>query len=134
MTANSEAVQLRDALTRYRQHRRFGRFPDDLREQAAAYAGKRIEAGAKPADVAAELGVQPSTVVEWISRKAPTSRVVAPTSPPGPALVPVVVRPEPAVARLARLEVEFHDGTRLHASGIGSSELIDAIQALRRCK
>ena len=138
MTAEMlKGAQIRGALSKYREGMRYGKYPQDLQLRAVEYARDRRRAGASVAAIAAELGVHDVTARAWASApKEPGSRSTRTVQEPaaGLSLVPVVIRPDPTTARLTRLEVEFPDGTRLAASGIGARDLVDAIESLRRSR
>jgi transposase-like protein len=134
----SKGEQLRVALSKHRGCKRYGKYPDDLRKRAIAYSVERRRAGASVAEIAAELGVQDSTAGAWSSsaierRSVPSS--MGRDNATALSLVPVVVRPESAsTLRHTRLEVEFPDGTRLTASGLGGRDFVEAIESLRRVR
>ena len=137
MSASQEALQLRAALSRYREQTRAGKYPSALREQAEAYAQQRVRAGATSAEIAAELGVRKSTADRWASggeRSAEALRKAAPTAPRSFPLVPVLVRPEHREVPPLRFRLAFADGTRMQVSGIASRDLAEAIEALRRTR
>ena len=137
MTAEmTKGAQIRGALLKYRERNRYGKYPQELQLPAVEYSIQRRRAGASVAEIAAELGVHEVTAKAWTAATAAVSGSSSIKSMPsaGLSLVPVVVRQEPALARLTRLEVEFSDGTRLVASGVGGSDLVDAIEALRRTR
>jgi predicted transcriptional regulator len=118
-------------LAKYREQVRFGRFPDELREQAATYTQERRRAGAEPAAIAGELGVCETTVRAWVKEAA---RLPARAGSAPVAMMPLVVRPAPqTVAGVAgaRLEVAFPDGTKLQVVGMAGRDLVDTIAALR---
>ena len=136
MTADMmKAAQLRAALSKYRERTRYGKYPLDLHQRAVAYCLERSRAGASLPEIVSELGVRDDTVKLWASAAGKpasrTSRTVTQAAPEV-SLVPVVIRSQSTAARLTRLEVEFPDGTRLVASGVGGRELVDAIESLRR--
>lgn len=128
--AGTSSEQLRDALTRYRQRVRHGRFPDDLRRRASAYVRERLCAGAAFAAIATELGVAEATSRAW-AEEEPTSAARVRASTAGVAMVPLLVRPGPETAAIARLEVSFPDGTKVQVSGMTGREVTDTITALR---
>ena len=131
-------AQLCNALSKFRERQRYGKYPQQLREQALAYCAEQSRSGATVTDLAAELGVYEATVSKWLSagrRHLPEAASSTVTRAAGLSLVPIVVRPEPSqTSRVARMEVEFPDGTRLAASGIGGRELAEAIESLRRSR
>jgi len=130
--------QLRMALSKHRERRRHGKYPDELRRRAVEYCAERRRAGASVVEIARELGVQDATAGAWASRavKRIPPEAAAPVSRSSAlSLVPVVVRPEVHSApRHTRLEVEFPDGTRLSASGLAGRDLVEAIESLRRIR
>lgn len=137
MSGSQEAVQLRAALSRYREQTRAGKYPSELRERAEGYAQQRIRAGATPAEIAAELGVRKSTADRWASggeRSVETLVRAAPAASRSFPFVPVVVRPEHREVPPLRLRLAFPDGTRMQVSGIASRDLADAIEVLRRTR
>jgi len=132
------ASRLRQQLSSCRQSKGFRQYPEGLRREAAAYVGARRGQGVKLIEIASELGVAITTADAWSRLHEQSTR---PTSVPrqprtretsGLSLVPVVVGPEPTRRMVSRLEVEFADGTRLHATGVGPEDLVRAIEALRR--
>ena len=131
--ASMSVAQLRGALARYREQVRFGRFPDDLREQAVTYTQERLRAGAEPAVIASELGVTATTVGPWVkqaARSAPAAPLVRAGTAPV-TMVPLMVRPAPEAVAGARLEVAFPDGTKLQVVGMAGRDVVDAITVLR---
>jgi hypothetical protein len=129
--ASMTAAQLRGALAKYRERARHGRFPQDLRDQATAYARERVRAGAAIPAIASELGVSETTVGAWAGDGAqPMGAPRGSVTSAAVAMVPLVVRPAPEMAS-ARLEVLFPDGTKLQVSGMAGRELVDTIVALR---
>jgi hypothetical protein len=135
-TATVAQSRLRSALSKYREHSHYGKFPEKLRAKAIDYVQKRKGEGASVREIAAELAVRLVTVKGWatLPGRARTTRKAGRESLalPQVSLVPVTVRAEPDAERWGRLEVEFADGTRVVASGIGTQALTEAIQALRR--
>jgi len=130
--ASMTAAQLRGALAKYRERARHGRFPQDLRDQATAYARERVRAGAAIPAIASELGVSETTVGAWAGNGAqPTGAPWGSVTSATVAMVPLVVRPAPETMASARLEVLFPDGTKLQVSGMAGRELVDTIVALR---
>jgi transposase-like protein len=124
-------AQLRGALDKYRRRRKYGKFPAPLRLRACQYAKHRLDDDATISVVAQELGVSRRLAARW-AREGKALKV-GPRAPSTGELsfVPVVVKSEQSECRAARLEVEFPDGTRLHAFGIGSDALGSTIHALR---
>ena len=135
MTAEmSRGAQLRAALSKFRETKRHGKYPEELRVRAVEYSTDRRRAGASVAEIAAELGVRDLTARTWASevkRVGASSSAAVPASP-GLSLIPVVVRPQSVPARPTRLEIELPDGTRLTVSGLSGSELAEAVESLRR--
>lgn len=135
MPGSRDLVQLRAALSRYREQRRRGKYPRELRERAAAYAKERYRAGATPTEIAADLGVRMVTVSRWVSggegsdESAPRATPKTIESLP---LMPVVVRPERRDAPAMRLKLAFADGTRMQVCGLSARDLVEAIDAVRR--
>lgn len=134
-TGTTTLGRLRAALAKYRERKHYGKYPDKLRAEAIVYSRERRHQGASVRQIATELGVREATADGWVqeessghaSEKRRDSLALADIS-----LVPVTLKAEPAACeRWGRLEVEFADGTRLIASGIGTQALADAIQALR---
>jgi hypothetical protein len=138
MAKTASGAQLRTALAKYREVKPYGKYPRALRDEAAAYCRERHKEGLTAAHLAEELGVNVATTSVWIAPDRSRFERAALTAPAksasGLSLVPVVVRPEPSSSRMGRLEVEFPDGTRLAASGIGARELLEAIESLRRSR
>lgn len=136
MSGSRDTVQLRAALSKYREQKRRGKYPSALRERVETYARERSRMGATAAEIAVELGVRKVTAERWVcagdlSEESPaaTPKVVA-----GLPLVPVVVRPERRDGPSMRLKLTFTDGTRMLISGIGGREVAEAIEALRRTR
>lgn len=137
MPASRDAVQLRAAISRYREQTRAGKYPSELRERAEAYAQERFRAGATPAEIATELGVRKITADRWVSggERSAESPLPAPAKAVESfSLVPVVVRGERREAPSIRLKRAFPDGTRMQVSGIVGRDLAEAIEALRRTR
>jgi hypothetical protein len=137
MSGSRDAVQLRAALSSYREQKRYGKYPSELQERAVAYARERIRAGAKTAEIAAELGVYEATAHRWASGREGSPARPLQSTPNAIAsfpLVPVVVRGEHRDVPRMRLKLEFPDGTRMLASGIVGRDLAEAIEALRRTR
>lgn len=136
MSGSRDAVQLRAALSRYREQKRRGKYPSTLRERVEAYARERSRAGATAAEIAAELGVRKVTADRWVcgGERSAESRGASPKVVASLPLVPVVVRPERRDASSMRLKLTFADGTRMMVSGIGGREVAEAIEALRRTR
>ncbi len=139
MTDADNAARLRQQLASCRQTKGFNRYPAELRDEAVRYACARSSQGATPAAIASELGVAVTTADGWSKQQLPAAVVAAPRprrsrrrGELGLPLMPVVVGPEPTRGVLARLEVEFGDGTRLLATGVGVEDLVRAVEALRR--
>ena len=125
-------AQLRSALEKYRRRHRHGKYPERLRQRACQYVEQRLQQGVPVRAIAHELGISTTAVARWSPRrKGP--RVLAPSSPRSGELsfVPVVVKPERLECRATRLEVDFPDGTRLQAFGIGPEAVGSAVEVLR---
>jgi transposase-like protein len=123
---------LREALEKHRRRQKYGKFPERLRHRAYQYAKERLDAGGTTSVIAQELGVSPRLAARW-AREGKALKALAPRAPLTGALsfVPVVVKSEQPECRAARLEVDFPDGTRLQAFGIGPDALGSTIEALR---
>jgi hypothetical protein len=137
MPESRDAVQLRAAISRYREQTRAGKYPSELRERAEAYAQERFRAGATPAEIATELGVRKVTADRWVSgaeRSAESSQPVPTRAVESFSLVPVVVRGERRERPSMRLKLAFPDGTRMQISGVVGRDLARAIEALRRTR
>ena len=136
MSGSRDALQLRAALSRYREQQPYGKYPSALRERAAAYARERSRGGALPAEIAAELGVRKSTADRWVSggERPAEGPIATPDVVAGLPLVPVVVRPERRDVPSMRLKLTFADGTRMLVSGIAGRDVAEAIEALRRTR
>ena len=136
MSGSRDALQLRAALSKYREQKRAGKYPSALRERAEAYARERSRAGAMAAEIAAELGVRKVTAARWVSggERSAESPPATPKVVASLPFVPVVVRPERRDAPSLRLKLAFPDGTRMLVSGIGGSDIAEAIEALRRTR
>lgn len=135
MSGNTDAVQLRAALSRYREQKRYGKYPSELRKRAMAYARERCRSGALASEIAAELGVHEATAESWAYGGEQLAERPSPSTPKAVdrlPLVPVVVRPEHQDVPRMRLKLTFPDGTRMLASGIVGRDLAEAIEALRR--
>jgi predicted transcriptional regulator len=135
MSGSRDAAQLRAVLSRYREQKRYGRYPSELAERAAAYARERSRSGATAPEIAAELGVHAATANRWASGREPSVVGLAPSTPKaveGFPLVPVLVRPERREVRAMRIKLAFADGTRMQVSGLSGRELSEALEALRR--
>ena len=136
MTDVQTAGRLRQQLSSCRQAKGFNRYPPSLRQEAARYARWRRGQGARPSQIASELGVAVTTADTWSGEgdggtQASGRRRTRRPREANLSLVPVVVRPEPVRRQLSRLEVELCDGTRLQATGISPEDLVRAIEALR---
>jgi hypothetical protein len=137
MSGSRDAVQLRAALSRYREQKRYGKYPIELQERAVAYARERARAGARAAEIAAELGVYQTTADRWASGRGRSAESPLPSTPQAIKslpLVPVVVRPEHRDAPSIRLKLAFPDGTRMQVSGIAGRDLAETIEGLRRTR
>src|SRR5689334_18163620 len=132
MPGSRELVQLRAELSRYREQKSRGKYPSELRERAEAYARERSRAGATPTEIATELGVHKMTVDRWVAGGERADEGASPTATHAAQHVPflpVVVRPERREAPPVRLNVAFADGTRMQVCGIGTRDLVEAIEA-----
>jgi hypothetical protein len=139
MADAENAARLRQQLAGCRQTKGFNQYPAEVRDEAVRYACARRSQGATPTAIASELGVAVTTADGWSKQQLAPAAVTAPRprrsrrrGDLGLPLMPVVVRPEPSRGVLARLEVEFGDGARLLATGVGVEELLRAVEALRR--
>jgi hypothetical protein len=131
------AEQLRCALAKHRQRQRHGKYPKRLREQACRYTRDRQSSGVDVGVIAKELGVPKATAARWTSEESESDeskpvQAERQSSVAGVSFVPVVVRPARSEWRAARLEVDFADGTRLQAFGVGPEVLATTLQTLRR--
>jgi hypothetical protein len=138
MARERTAQSLREELSKYRNVKGFNRYPADLRDEAVDYARARRQQGNGPSLIAKELGIAVTTADAW-SRPQQQMATIPTRARPGSSivkdelsLIPVVVRPEQDHRVLARLEVEFSDGTRLQATGVGAEDLTRTIEMLRR--
>lgn len=134
MTASVRGAKLRGDLATFRERSPRGTYPRELRERAVAYAAERVRGGAVTAEIAMELGVRELTATRWIekARAEPPSPTPAPARGPGLSLIPLVVGRQHVDTRRPSLKIELPDGTRVHASGLGVSDVVEAILALRR--
>jgi transposase-like protein len=134
MTVSVRGAQLRGDLATFRERVPRGTYPSALRERAVGYTAERVRDGAAAAEIAAELGVREVTARRWIDKAS--AGAPSPTGPAvrGPALslIPLVVGGQRLDACRPRLRIELLDGTRVHASGLAVSDVVEAIQALRR--
>jgi hypothetical protein len=127
-----------------------------MRERAMAYAAERLRAGAETWEIATELGVYEETVRRWmlgVGAESPAASAardsaaaatgcrqrVGADSPAAPAakgpdlsLIPLVVGGHQVDESRHRLRIDLQDGTRVHAWGLAVSDVLLAIQALRR--
>lgn len=136
MSGSRDALQLRAALSKYRDQKKYGKYPSALRERAEAYARERSRAGAMAAEIAADLGVRKVTADRWVSggERSAESPPATPKVVASLPFVPVVVRPERREAPSMRFKLAFPDGTRMLVSGIGGRDIAEAIEALRRTR
>jgi hypothetical protein len=133
MTASVRGAQLRGDLATFRERMRRGAYPSALQERAVAYAGDRVRSGAGPGEVAAELGVRKLTASRWIEKAgAASSPTVSAVKEPALSLIPLVVQGQRVDVCPPRLRIELPDGTCIHTSGLAVSDVVEAIQALRR--
>jgi hypothetical protein len=137
MSGSRDAAQLRAALSRYREQKRYGRYPSELQERAVAYARERSRAGAMATEIAAELGVHVATADRWASGRERSAESPLPSTSKAVAslpFVPVLVRPERRDVPSMWLKLAFPDGTRMQVSGIAGRDLAEAIESLRRTR
>jgi len=138
MAASVRGTQLREDLAAFRERSRRGSYPGELRARAVVYVAERVRGGAAAAEIAAELGVREVTASRWLEKASagpPSATVVAGGARvPRLSLIPLVVAGQRVDASRPRLRVDLPDGTRVHASGLAVSELVEAIQALRRVR
>ena len=136
MSGSRDALQLRAALSKCRDQKKYGKYPSALRERAEAYARERSRAGAMAAEIAADLGVRKVTADRWVSggERSAESPPATPKVVASLPFVPVVVRPERREAPSMRFKLAFPDGTRMLVSGIGGRDIAEAIEALRRTR
>jgi hypothetical protein len=119
--------QLRREIVAFRRGKPYGRFPRALYAKAKRYATERRRGGTSVGKIAAELGVRPVTARAWCEEGVAEKhdRIEGGDSI---SLVPLVVCADAA----AKLELQFPDGTRCHASGVTAPLLAQVIEALRR--
>ena len=136
MTASVRGAQLRGDLATFRERMRRGAYPSALQGRAVAYAGDRVRSGAGPAEIGAELGVRKLTASRWIEKAgaAPPSPTASSVRGPALSLIPLVVQGQRVDVCSPRLRIELPDGTCIHASGLAISDVVEAIQALRRAR
>ena len=136
MVAGGRAAQLREDLGAFRERSRRGTYPSALRERAVAYTAERVRGGAEAAEIATELGVREVTARRWVEKGGAASQSPAASAARGAALslIPLVVGGPHVGGRRPRLRVDLPDGTRVHASGLAVSDVVEAIQALRRAR
>ena len=120
-------AQLRREIVTFRQSMPYGRFPRALYAKAKRYATERRRGGTSVGKTAAELGVRPVTARAWCEEGVDEKHDRIQGSD-NISLVPLVVCADAA----ARLELQFPDGTRCHASGVTAPLLAQVIEALRR--
>jgi transposase-like protein len=131
MTTNGRGAQLRAELEAFRQHTPRGTLSADLRDRALAYARSRVAQGASAGEVATELGVHPETASRWVRKLAATPPPASVILGSKLSLVPLVVKAPSGDGRQVRVKVELPDGTRVHASGLAVSDVVETIRALR---
>jgi hypothetical protein len=135
MTASVRGAQLRGDLATFRERMRRGAYPSALQGRAVAYAGDRVRSGAGPAEIAAELGVRKLTASRWIEKAgAASSPAASAVRAPALSLIPLVVQGQRVDVCPPRLRIELPDGTCIHASGLAVSDVVEAIQVLRRSR
>jgi transposase-like protein len=134
MVAGGRVAQLREDLGAFRERSRRGTYPSELRERAVAYTAERVRGGAEAAEIATELGVREVTARRWIEKGSAASQSPTASATRGAALslIPLVVGGPRVEACRPRLRVDLPDGTRVHASGLAVSDVVEAILALRR--
>jgi transposase-like protein len=134
MAARVHGAQLRGDLAAFRERVHRGKFPSELRERAVAYVAERVRGGAAAAEIATELGVHGETARRWIAKASAEAPSPTDLAVRGPALslIPLIVGGQRLDASRPRLRIELPDGTRVHASGLAVSDVVEAIQALRR--
>ena len=134
MLTSGRVAQLRKDLGAFRERSRRGTYPGELRERAVAYTAERVRGGAEAAEIATELGVREVTARRWIEKGSTASQSPAASAARGAALslIPLVVGRPHVETRRPRLRVDLPDGTRVHALELGVSDVVEAIQALRR--
>ncbi len=125
----SEAHEIREQIRAFRAKTRWGRLPEALQIRGRAYAQQRREQGGKWKQIASELGVHGVTAQQWGSSDAKNGSV----APAEPVLMPVVVKHKNAAKdALDRVEVEFPNGVRVRASGVGAQGLEQLMRMLGR--
>ena len=134
---SEEAERLRGTLATCRQGKKFSRYPASVKREVARYIRVRLDEGAGLTTVARELGLSYLTAEAWAKGGQKCAKLGPPVADAKKksdlSLVPVVVRqPEVSGHAVSRLEVEFADGTRLQATGICPTDLVRAIEVLRR--
>ena len=132
MTTSVRGAELRGELATFRARARRGTYPSALQGRAVAYAGERMRGGAGAAEIAAELGVRKLTASRWIEKASAASPAASAVRSPALSLIPLVVQGQQVGACRPRLRIELPDGTRVHASGLAVSDVVEAIQTLRR--
>ena len=136
MSGSRDGAQLRAALSRYREQKRYGKYPSELQERAMAYAQERARTGASATEIAEELGVHQATADRWTCghERSTESYVSSPKMAQSLPFLPVVVRPEPRDVPPVQFELAFPDGTRMQVSGLAGRDITEAIEALRRTR
>jgi hypothetical protein len=134
MVAGGRVAQLREDLRAFRERSRRGSYPGELRALAVAYTAERVRGGAEAAEIATELGVREVTARRWIEKGGAALQSPAASAARGAALslIPLVVGGPHVAGRHPRFRVDLPDGTRVHASGLAVSDVVEAIQVLRR--
>ncbi len=132
MAASVSSAQIREDLARYRERARRGTYPEELRARAVAFVAERVRAGVAAEEIAKELGVRKVTAIRWTEKAGAEPPMESDEKGPVLSLIPLVVRGQRQDDRRPRLRVDLPDGTRVHASGLAVSDLVEALQALRR--
>lgn len=132
MAASVRGAELRADLATFRERARKGPYPSELRERAVAYAAERGRDGAAASEIATELGVREVTASRWMVEAGSESPAASAARGPALSLIPLVVGAQQVDARRPRLRIDLQDGTRVHAWGLAVSDVVLAIQALRR--
>src|SRR5262245_25837964 len=90
MSGSKDAAQLRAELSRYREQKRYGKYPSELRERAVSYARERSRTGARASEIATELGVFETTAIMWASGGKRSIKQPAPSAPKDVGTLPLV--------------------------------------------
>ena len=132
MAASVRSAQIREDLAKYRERARRGTYPEELRDRAVAYVAERVRAGVAAEEIAKELGVRKVTAVRWTEKAGAEPPIESDEKGPALSLIPLVVCGQRQDDRRPRLRIDLPDGTRVHASGLAVSDLVEALHALRR--